>query len=95
MYIFEIVAVTYGTIFDSCLSVFFACSSMSCPVLILCSYYQKKIKQSETMDHAEQTVIKLLSGFESFDKTILYTSIHNDLKMYLWKYTTIYFHQWK
>ena len=47
------------------------------------------------MDHAEQTVIKLLSGFESFDKTILYTSIHNELKMYLWKYTTIYFHQWK
>ena len=47
-----------------------------CPVLtpyplIICSYYQKKIKQSETMDH-EQTVIKLLSGFESFDKTILY-----------------------
>ena len=27
MYIFEIVAVTYGTIFDSCLSVFFACGS--------------------------------------------------------------------
>ena len=45
-----------------------------CPVLtphplIICSYYHKKIKQSETMDH-EQTVIKLLSGFEIFDKTI-------------------------
>ena len=52
-------------------SVFFACSSMSCPYpLIICSYHQKKIKQPESMDH-EQIVIKLLCGFESFDKTIL------------------------